>query len=158
MLHLIPAPLHRVLYRVADRLRSYWWRVAKLPLQGAAVIATDLQDQLLLVRLSYGSGGWNLPTGGIGRGEDPADAARRELLEETGCEAHSLTLLGVQEDILHGTENRVYVYTAKTSGQPAADMREVIDARFFPMHSLPEPLTKTTRRRLALLRESSKKE
>ena len=84
------------------------------------------------------------------------DAARRELMEETGCVAHALTLLGVQDSVLHGAANRVHVYSAKTSGQPIADMREVIDARFFPMHSLPEPLTWTTRKRLELWGGSSK--
>lgn len=155
MLRLIPAPLHRLLYRIADRLRSLWWRIAKPQLQGVAVIATDLNDRLLLIRLSYGSGGWNLPTGGVNKGEDPAAAAARELKEETGCEAHSLTLLGVQHDILCGTDNAVHVFAAKVSGVPKADMREVIEARFCPLHSLPEPLTKTTRRRLELYRSAS---
>jgi len=151
MLRLIPAPIHRQLYRLADTLRKLWWRVRKPPLTGVAVIATDLQGRLLLVRLSYGSGGWNLPTGGVRRSEDLEAAARRELLEETACEAGKLTLLGVQEDRIHGTDNNVHVFATKVSGQPSADMREVIEARFFPTHSLPEPLTDTTRRRLKLL-------
>lgn len=155
MLHLIPAPLHRLLYRVADGLRSLWWRTTKPQVEGAAVIATDLNDQLLLIRLSYGSGGWNIPTGGLNRGESPADAAARELLEETGCEAHSLTLIGVQRSLIHGAKNTVHVFAAKVSDVPKADMREVIEARFFPMHSLPEPLTATTRKRLELFNEVS---
>lgn len=156
MLHLIPPPIHRQAYRIADRLRKIWWRVAKPQLIGVAVIATDLEGQLLLIRLSYGSGGWNLPTGGVQRGEDVIDAAKRELAEETGCEGHSVTLLSVQQDVLHGAQNSVHVYTAKVTGHPSADMREVIEARFFPAHSLPEPLTPATQRRLALWRKSLK--
>ncbi|WP_271438195.1 NUDIX domain-containing protein [Pontixanthobacter luteolus] len=156
MLRLIPPAMHRLLYRAADRGRTAWWRLTKPALQGVAVIATDLQGQLLLLRLSYGSGGWNVPTGGVGKNEQPDVAARRELQEETGCDAHSLKLIGIQEDVLFGAENTVHVFAAKVSGMPRADMREVIDARFFPMHSLPEPLTKTTRRRLALWAEHSK--
>ncbi|MDN3646390.1 NUDIX domain-containing protein [Pontixanthobacter aestiaquae] len=155
MLRLIPAPLHRLLYQQAHRLRSLWWRLTKPAVEGAAVIATDLNDQLLLIRMSYGSGGWSVPTGGVKIGEDPANAARRELLEETGCEAHSLTLLGIQRETLHGADNVVHVFAAKVSGHPQADMREIIEARFFPMHSLPEPLTATTRRRLELLKAAS---
>lgn len=155
MLRLMPAGLHRRAYRTAHALRKLWWRLTKPELEGVAVIATDLNDQLLLIRMSYGSGGWNLPTGGIGRGEEPDAAARRELREETGCEAGKLTPLGMQEDALHGATNRVHVFATRVSGRPQADGREVIEARFFPMHSLPEPLTHTTRRRLELYREAS---
>jgi ADP-ribose pyrophosphatase YjhB (NUDIX family) len=155
MLRLIPAPLHRQLYRTADAVRKLWWRVRQPQLTGVAVIATDLHGHLLLVRMSYGSGSWNLPTGGVGRGENLEDAARRELLEETGCTAGKLHLLGTQEDRLFGTDNIVHVYSTKVAGPPIADMREVIEAKFFPTHSLPEPLTATTRRRLELLKSET---
>lgn len=35
-----------------------------------------------------------LPSGAVDPGEEPAEAMRRELLEETGCEAGELILLG----------------------------------------------------------------
>ncbi len=38
--------------------------------------------------------GWQMPQGGIDEGEMPADAARRELAEETGVGVASCTLLG----------------------------------------------------------------
>ena len=155
MLRLIPAGPHRLAYRLAHAVRIRYWQATGARLNGVAVVATELNDQLLLIRLSYGSGGWNLPTGGLKRGEDIEVAARRELEEETGCKANSLALIGVQDDILHGAQNTVHVFKARVSGQPKGDMREVIEARFFPMHSLPEPLTKSTRRRLELYREHS---
>jgi 8-oxo-dGTP diphosphatase len=43
----------------------------------------------------YGRSGWTLPGGGIDPGEDPADAAVREIFEETGYTAELDGLLGV---------------------------------------------------------------
>lgn len=157
MLHLMPAALHRAAYRLAHALRKKWWRLTRPHLKGCSVVAIDLQDRLLLVRLSYGSPAWTVPSGGVGRNETPEAAARREFREETGCDANSMVLLGVQEENFHGARNTVHVFATKVSAQPKADNREVVEARFFPLHSLPEPITEMTRQRLAMWRDHSKK-
>jgi ADP-ribose pyrophosphatase YjhB (NUDIX family) len=53
----------------------------------AYVVCVDAARRLLLCRLSdqtTNPGMWTLPGGGIDFGEHPEDAARREVLEETG--------------------------------------------------------------------------
>lgn len=156
MLHLIPAPLHRLAYRAAHGLRKRWWQLRKPSITSVSVIATDLDDRLLLVRHSYGSRSWAVPIGGINRGEPPEDAARRELREETGCEPGRLQFVGVQQECVHGAQNAIHVFAAKVQGKPKPDNREIVDARFFPLHSLPEPLSQLTRRRLDMWRNPSK--
>lgn len=148
MLRLIPAPLHRLLLPLAYRLRQWHRRTFRPNLQGCSIIATDLEGRLLLVRQSYGPQGWCLPGGGMRRSEDPAAAARRELREETGCEARSLALITTIEEELAGAPHRTHLFAAKVDEAPRPDGREVLEARFFPTHSLPEPLESFARRRI----------
>ncbi|WP_120521125.1 NUDIX hydrolase [Arthrobacter celericrescens] len=67
-----------------------------LPLRlGGRVLLFDQQNRLLLMEDSDpadpGKGSWWItPGGGLEPGEDPAQAARRELLEETGLSIESV--------------------------------------------------------------------
>lgn len=54
---------------------------------GVSAVAQDKQGRVLLVRHRYMSG-WQLPGGGVGRNEPPAEAIIRELKEEVGLAAY----------------------------------------------------------------------
>lgn len=119
-------------------------------MEGVCVIGHDFDGQVLLVRHSYGPPGWHFPGGGLRRGETPEQAARRELREETGCAMTALRLAGVLEEELSGSPHTTHVFAGVVNAMPRPDGREVIEARFFPTHSLPEPLGRRTRARLQL--------
>ncbi len=153
---LIPAALHRALLPLAHRARGWWWRMVKPKLAGCSIIATDLDGRVLLVRHSYGSRGWSLPGGGIKRGEEPASAAIRELREETGCIAQAPVLVAVLEETLSGAPHEAHIYSAMVDEAPRPDRREILEARFFPVSLLPEPLSDLTRQRLAVWTAGSK--
>ena len=152
MLGLIPAPVHRALMPLAHALRHRWRRWRKRPIAGVSVIVTNLTGDVLLLKHSYGPDVWSLPGGGLARGEDPVAAARREVFEELGVELARIDPVARLDEILSGSPHTAYVFAAVCDRQPAPDRREVIEARFFPSHSLPEPLGRTTRARIAAWR------
>lgn len=152
MLHLIPAPLHRALLPLAHRVRRRWRQWRKAPLAGVSMIVTRPDGAVLLVRHSYGSRAWSLPGGGLGRGEEPAAGARRELGEELGLTGGTLALVAEVEESISASPHTAYLFHCVTSEVPVPDGREVVEARFFARAELPEPITPITRQRIALWR------
>ena len=140
MLCLIPAPAHRWLLRGVHRLRVQWWRIRKPRIEGCRVLAIDAAGRVLLVRHSYVPGVWMPPGGGVREGEDPFAAAVRELREETGCRLVGPQLLDQLPESLHGAGNLVHVVAGRTHDEPRADMREIVEVRFFAPEALPPNL------------------
>lgn len=148
MIHLLPPSLHRSGLRLAHALRKRWWRIARPRLDGCRVIAVDSEGRVLLLRHSYGAQSWMAPGGGLRRGEPAVAAAMRELLEETGCALADPREIDVTDLNLHGANNRIHVVVGRTQGPPRPDGREILEAGFFALDNLPEPINPTLRDRL----------
>ena len=152
MANFLPAPLHRALLPLAHRVRHGWRKLRRTPIAGVSVVVTNLQGDVLLLRHSYGPKVWALPGGGLKRGEDPEACARREVQEELGLELGAVKPVGTLEEVLSGAPHTAHLFHGTCNARPRPDGREVIEARFFPSHSLPEPLGSVTRRRIAAWR------
>jgi len=142
MLHLIPAPLHRQLYRIADRLRRVWWRVRKPQRSSVHIVALDDAGRVLLTRHSYGPPLWALVGGGLRRGEDPELAARRELREELRCGIGELRLVTSVTEPDSGSQDRRYLFAGALTGVPSPDMREIVEIGWFDPNALPPNTSK----------------
>ena len=93
---------------------------------------------------------WCLPGGEVNAGESIADAARREVAEETGLQVKLERLAGVYSDPeLFGRGAHVAVFTAVSSGgEMQPDPKEVLEARFFAFSEIPAVLQFGTHRRI----------
>jgi 8-oxo-dGTP diphosphatase len=115
--------------------------------------------EILLIRRGRPplEGDWSLPGGRIEWGERAADAALRELREETGVEARLLGLIDVVDGVFAGADGGIaahYVlvdYAAIwTAGEPVAG-DDAAAAAFHPLDRLAElDLWEETRRIIRL--------
>lgn len=107
------------------------------PIPAVGVVCLRGDDVLLIRRgAPPRAGEWSLPGGRIEFGERAADAALRELREETGCEGEIVGLIEVVDGLM---EDRHYVlidYAVRwTGGEPCAG-DDARDARFFARSEL----------------------
>jgi mutator protein MutT len=109
------------------------------PALAAGVVLAD-EGRICLVRRAHdpGFGRWTFPGGFVDVGEDPADAALRELREETGCRGEIERLLGVYRST--GPQGRpvvIVVYEARLRREGTGQSDEVQEVRWFGPQDLP---------------------
>jgi len=72
-----------------------------MDLRVAAYAVVEGERGILLAHWSEGRrGAWTLPGGGLEDGEDPLDAVRREVSEETGYQVEVDELLGINSRVI----------------------------------------------------------
>ena len=108
------------------------------------VLAETPEGELVLIwQYRFGTDALSLeiPGGVIDPGEEPIDAARRELLEETGYEAESFELVSVVEPNPALQGNRCFTYLARgarPTGETAFDDLEDLETVLVPKSELAE--------------------
>lgn len=102
------------------------------------VIITNPDGKVLLLEHILRPGaGWGLPGGVIERGEQPEDAARREIREETGIELERVTMLQIR------TLNRhiEFLFRAETSQTAEVKSREIKSLGWFDVEEMPAEMS-----------------
>lgn len=130
-------------------------KIGNEPLWLSSVTAVVARDDQVLLAKRADNGKWTPVTGIIDPGEQPADAAAREVLEETGIVAVPQRLA-----MVHVTDLVVYDNGDQTqyldlvfrlgwqSGDPHPADGENTAAEWFPLNDLP-PMSNDMRKRMA---------
>jgi ADP-ribose pyrophosphatase YjhB (NUDIX family) len=106
-----------------------------------AVVFNEHKEILLVKELADGK--WSLPGGWADIGQSPAEAAVKEVLEETGFVVRAEKLLAVLDKRCHPHPPQLdYVYKIFirceiTGGKPASAF-DILEAGFFKQDSIPE--------------------
>jgi len=148
---------------ISEYIRILRQKVGAAPLMAPAVCALifDDQDRILLHRATD-DGLWHTIGGAIDPGEEPADAAVREAMEETGLRVEPIRLVGVYTDPpLTYANGDIMLYHSFAfecrigGGELRIGDDESLELRFFDQTELP-PLRDLDRRRIlhALKREA----
>jgi ADP-ribose pyrophosphatase len=111
---------------------------------GASAVVPFLSDpggddpQVLLIRqYRYAADGYlyEIPAGRLDAGEDPADCARRELREETGCTAERVEHLMTLYTTPGFTDEKIHIFLAAglTTGDAAREADEFMELVPMPL-------------------------
>ena len=111
----------------------------RLPDYAAVVALTESGDVLIVrqYRPAVEHETFELPSGLIDPGESPAQAAARELLEETGYEAAEVDVIGSMEPDVGRLSNRIFACVARdVRAIPGRVPEEGIKVHLWPLEEL----------------------
>lgn len=136
-----------LLFPIVMKARSLYRRVRRPVTVGVRALIIE-HEEIVLVR-THGSDVWDVPGGGVKRGETLRMAAMREAAEETGCTLETPFLLGMYLNMHDNMSDHVAVFVCKPRTAPMVKLNlEIAEARSWPLLALPITVPAATRRRL----------
>jgi len=117
--------------------------MANFYLAANALVERDGKYLMIEEGKDYVKGTWNIPGGGVENDEDPVEAVKRELKEETGLDVTQINgLLGVysSKSAKDGHPVKVFVFECETEDEtPEPELEdEILDAKFMDVEEIRE--------------------
>jgi 8-oxo-dGTP pyrophosphatase MutT (NUDIX family) len=146
-------PLLRLGYRVAYRVLQAWSLATRPGVRGVKCVLRDGSGRVLFVRHHYGSRRtWELPGGGVKRGEAPRAAVAREALEELGVSDLAWREVGAEHGVWYGKSEVLTIFEAPwPGGKISPDPVEIAHLGWFTVSEPPSPVGPTTKVALRVL-------
>jgi 8-oxo-dGTP pyrophosphatase MutT (NUDIX family) len=136
-------------------------RIGHAPLWLPAVTAVVIRDRQVLLVKRADNHAWTAVSGVVEPGENPADCAVREVLEETGVHviARRLAWVHVTRPVIHANGDHAqyldHVFRMEwTGGEPFPADDESLDARWFDLADVPD-MSADMHRRIELASDAS---
>ncbi len=125
-------------------LRTFWF-VFRPRVVGVKCVVTH-EDDVLLVRHTYGNRAWDLPGGTVRRRELPRDAAEREMHEELGRRFGDWISLGELFVNTNHHDDNLHLFQARVHDRKLdLNLTELAEAAWFPRDALPNDLSRYVR-------------
>ncbi len=122
---------------------------------GVGALAFNGRDEILMMKRPNGR--WWYPTGFCDVGISPAENAAKEVREELGLIVRPRRLMAVMDSIKSGSPARhIYALLFECDlegGELALNPLEALDAGFYPLDALPEPLHGMDRKWIEVARQ-----
>ena len=123
----------------------FWHDVIRLH-RAAAMVLVDDADRVLMLwrhRFVMDQWGWELPGGLVDEDEEPAEAAQRELEEETGYRAGQVEQLIAFQPRAGTIDGELFAFVGRDPeriGEPT-EVNEVSRLEWVPLASVPQMIT-----------------
>ncbi len=120
-------------------LRVYWFIFRPIGYGVKAVIICD--NDVLLIRHTYGKRNWTFPGGGVKAREAKEVALKREVMEEIGIDLEKTIFAGSFVSSKEFKKDNVSVYISRVKNRNAEkDDFEIAETRWFPSDKMPKLL------------------
>ena len=129
------------LYKIGYSIAKMYWFFRRPTTTGVRCIVT-CENQILLIRHTYGSSLLTTVGGGVKPGESLEQAVIREISEEVGLSLHSIKHAGSIEHTKEFKKDTIHVFSAATdSRELKIDPDEIKEAGWFDINDLPENIS-----------------